>query len=426
MRHILFVYYSTTFFLRPSQREHLLSFRKYSGHRCFYLNLAVRRVPWYLHLIPFDLIVYDWFFLGVRWNKEVARKALHRARALKDLAAVKVALPQDECNNSDWLCSFIRDFEIDMVFSVASESQWPVIYSTVDFKKTQFFRVLAGYLEETTLARIDSMAKEVSGRPIDIGYRTGYSPAFGRQGLLKFQLAEIFQAKAQQYSIIADISSQGKDFFAGEDWYRFLLHCKYTLGVESGASLLDRDGSIWECSLEYLAHHPQASFEEVEAACFLQLDGNLELYAISPRHLEACATRTCQILIEGEYNGILKAGQHFIELKRDFSNIDQVMELVRQDILRNEITERAYKDIVGSGQYTYRGFVQCVLEEALASSNLSIQSPYGAVGIRMLYVWMRFRDWLSWGMVALVSFRNKWLKAILPRKVVAILRKIDR
>jgi len=426
MRNILFVYYSTTFFLRPSQREHLHSFRKYSGDRCFYLNLAVRTVPWYLPFIPFDLIVYDWFFLGARWNREVARKALNRARALKPIEAVKIALPQDECNNSDWLCNFINEFRIDVVFSLASNSQWPVIYSTVDFKKTKFFRILAGYLEETTLAKIASMAQEISERAIDIGYRTGYFPAFGRQGLLKSQLADIFQDKSKQYVMVADISSQVKDFFAGDDWYRFLLRCKYTLGVESGASLLDRDGSIWESSLEYLAHHPEASFQEVEAACFPRLDGNLKLYAISPRHLEACATRTCQILIEGDYNGILKAGQHYIELKRDFSNVDQVMELVRRDTLRTEITERAYRDIVESEQYTYRSFVQYVLERALAGRSLSMHSPIGVARSRVLYVWMRFRDWLSWGMVALVSLRNRWLKKILPMEVVTILRKIDR
>jgi len=426
MRNILFVYYSTTFFLRPFQREHLLSFHKYSGHRCFYLNLAVQRVPRYFYYIPFDLIVYDWFFLGVRWNREVARKGLNRARALKSIEAVKIALPQDECNNSDWLCNFINEFKIDIVFSVASDSQWPVIYSNVDFKKTKFFRVLPGYIEETIPARIASMAQEISERSIDIGYRTGYFPAFGRQGLLKSQLAETFQRKAEQYGVVADISSQAKDFLAGDDWYRFLLRCKYTLGVESGASLLDRDGCIWESSLEYLEHHPEASFQEVEAACFPRLDGNLELYAISPRHLEACATRTCQILIEGDYNGILKAGEHYIELKRDFSNVDQLMELVRQDTLRTEITERAHRDIVESGQYTYRSFVQYVLERALPDIKLSILSPSDVARSRVLYIWMRFRHWLSWGMVALISLRNRWLKKILPMEVVTILRKIDR
>lgn len=423
---ILFIYYSTTFHLRPSQKEHLLSFHKYSGRRCFYLNLAVRRVPRYLYRIPFDVIIFDWFFLGVRWNKDVARKGLNRARSLKSIKAVKIALPQDECNNSDWLCNFINDFEIDVVFSVASASQWPVIYPHVDFNRTKFFRVLTGYIEETMPERISSMEKEISERSIDIGYRTGYFPAFGRQGLLKSQLAEKFKLKTEQYDVVADISSQAKDFFTGDDWYRFLLRCKYTLGVESGASLLDRDGSIWESSLEYLEKHPRADFQEVEAVCFPHLDGNLELCAISPRHLEACVTHTCQILIEGEYNGILKAGQHYIELKRDFSNIDQVMDLVKKDTLRSEITQCAYRDIVESGQYTYRSFVQYVLERALSDVNLTVNSRRHATLSHMLYIWWRFRDWLSWGIVAVISGRNRWLKKVLPMRMINILRKIDR
>ena len=32
-------------------------------------------------------------------------------------------------------------------------------------------------------------------------------------------------------------------------------------------------------------------------------DGKLQLHAISPRHIEACATRTCQVLVEGDLMG---------------------------------------------------------------------------------------------------------------------------
>jgi hypothetical protein len=94
--------------------------------------------------------------------------------------------------------------------------------------------------------------------------------------------------------------------------------------------------------------------------------------------------------------------------------------------LRTEITERAHRDIVESGQYTYRSFVQYVLQRALSDMNLSIHSPGDVARSRVLYIWMRFRDWLSWGMVALISLRNRWLKKILPMEVVTILRKIDR
>ena len=92
--------------------------------------------------------------------------------------------------------------------------------------------------------------------------------------------------------------------------------------------------------------HPQATFEQIEDSCFPADDGALSLFAISPRHLEACATRTCQVLVEGWYNGVLTPGRHYIELKRDFSNIEQVLDDISRDQLRAEITDRTYRTVV--------------------------------------------------------------------------------
>ena len=144
----------------------------------------------------------------------------------------------------------------------------------------------------------------------------------------------------------------------GDDWFRFLASCKYTLGCEGGASMLDWDGSIRERTDRYQAEHPDAGFDEVEAACFPGQDGTLDYFAIGPRHIEACATRTCQVLVEGDYQGILRPWEHYIPVKRDFSNLDEVLELIRRDELREEITENAYRDVIASERYTYRSFVR--------------------------------------------------------------------
>ena len=129
----------------------------------------------------------------------------------------------------------------------------------------------------------------------------------------------------------------------------------------SKALFLDRDGTLLDRSRAYQKAHPDASFEEVEAVCFPGMDGNLRLFAISPRHLEACATRTAQILVEGSYNGILVAGVHYVPLRADFSNLGQALRAVRDEGLRERIAERAYRDIVESGRYTYESFVGSVI-----------------------------------------------------------------
>ena len=108
-------------------------------------------------------------------------------------------------------------------------------------------------------------------------------------------MADVAAERSDRYGLISDISTRNKDILVQDDWFGFLLHCKYTIGVEGGTSILDPIGAIKEKVEEYLALHPSASFEQVEDACFPGIDGSLSLFAISPRHLEACATKTCQI-----------------------------------------------------------------------------------------------------------------------------------
>ena len=162
-----------------------------------------------------------------------------------------------------------------------------------------------------------------------------------------------------------DIATGGSRTIRGNDWYRFLASCKYTIGVEGGSSVHDPDGIVEACVGRYLAEHPGASFEEVEAHCFPGADGRLEYFAISPRHLEACATRTAQVLIEGSYNGILRPGEHYIPLRRDFSNLDAVIDLIEHDSERARLTDAAYRDVVASGAYTYERLVREVETVAL-------------------------------------------------------------
>ena len=141
-----------------------------------------------------------------------------------------------------------------------------------------------------------------------------------------------------------------------------MLSCKGVLGVEGGASLLDFDGSLDTQVKHYLEKNPNACFEEVEKHCFPGKDGNLNLKALSPRHLEACATKTCQLLVEGDYSGILKPDIHYIPIKEDFSNVDEALLKFKDDTIRNAIVENAFNDIVLSQKYFLSSFVKTVLD----------------------------------------------------------------
>jgi hypothetical protein len=394
---ILVVYSALDRRLRESVADHLYALRRYSRRPTIYLNLAVQRPPRWLSRVPLDLVVFHTTFLSKRGTPAYWERLVERARPLKALHAVRAALPQDEYLPPSHLCDFIDEFAVDHVFSVAPESQWPVIYPTVDRSRTQLSHALTGYLDPGTVGRIERAAAGVE-RTIDVGYRVKDLPAWlGRHARLKAEIGDAFAAAAPAHGLTCDISTRAQDVLVGLDWVRFLLSCRYTVGVEGGASVLDRDGSLRECCEGVLAARPDATFEELEQECFPGRDGEFGLVALSPRHLEAVATRTCQVLIEGEYDGVLEPDRHYIPLRRDFSNLDVVLETMRRDDERERIVETAYREIVASGTWSYPRFVERLEETALGGP------PPGAAprSARLAAAWARVTEAVAWGVVAL-------------------------
>jgi len=110
----------------------------------------------------------------------------------------------------------------------------------------------------------------------------------------------------------------------GDDWLKFLSNCRFTLGCESGSSLLDPRGEIRAACNAYLRRHPKSEFDEIEAACFPGQDMKRVFSAFSPRLFEAALAGACQVLVPGKYLGVLEPDQHYIPLAADFSNIGDV------------------------------------------------------------------------------------------------------
>jgi hypothetical protein len=417
---VLVLYGLLTHPIRAWHRDHVYSFRRYGEARYFYVNVGVRRVPRWMRRISFDAVVLHHTLTGYRMQPPVLAMQLKRARAAKDLAPTRIAMVQDECIYTELMERLIREFEVDHVFSLAPPSEWRKIYPEVDHDRVRFHRVLAGYLDPQRLPRIEQLGAEAGERPIDLGYRAWSGlVSLGRHGMLRRRLAEVFKPAAEAQGLRTDISVDQADVHFGDAWYRFLASCKYFLGAEGGATVLDRGGEFYERTERYLAEHPEASFEEIEAACFPGEDGKLRLFAISPRHLEACATRTCQVLVEGEYSGVLRAGEHYIPIKPDLSNVEQVLEAIADDGERQRITEAAHRDVVASGRYTYRALIEQIESESGIASAAAIQPETTRLrGAHRVAEWM---DRVSWpamtAFVLSVRAARRLAGALLPPRL---------
>lgn len=423
---VLVVYYTfpTGIPYRPSRKTHIFCFDKFSDHTIYYFNAFRGELPWYLKAVDFDVIIFQTTFVCQQWRgTPYYRKLFRRFLPLANTRALKIMFPQDEFLNTDGFCDLINELNVDYVFSVAPEQEWKNIYHKVDFSKVKFERVLTAYLDDNNVAKIEQVAKENPPKTLDIGYRAAHSPPwFGRFGELKIKVAEVFQQHAGKFGLITNISTRKGDTFLGDDWYRFLMKSKYQIGVEGGASVIDRDGVIKNRTEKFLRENPKATFEEAEAACFQGEDGKLALAAISPRHLECAATRTCQVLMEGEYNGILKPWVHYIPFKKDFSDIDDVLAILKKDELREQIVEQTYQDIVRSGLYSYKAFVKFVFDRIATDVKPTPASAWE----RTVFDLNKKMEQLWVGNLHILRILFKFAPALIPARLLhAIKEKLD-
>ncbi len=351
---------------RSTYGSHLYSFSRFSDHECLFLNTARPTVPKYISALEFDLVIFHYTFLAWRVDPAEFERHVRLIDFIRGLPCRKAIVPHDEQVHADLLNRVVNDFGVTHIFTPASAAQWSQIYRDVDRDAIRFTTVLTGYVDENTLRLTAKRAARNHGRSIDVGYRAWDAwPYYGRHGLLKGEVGRVFKRRAPEYGLTPDISGEARDALLGSAWFDFLLRCKYTVGVEGGSSIFDWDGSIAEQTRAYLHEHAGAAFEQVEAACFPGRDGGFDYFLLGPRHLEAVMTRTCQVLIEGHYGGVLEPGVHYIELKKDFGNLDEVLALMAADTVRADMVEKAYQDVVVSGRWSYRALADLVYSEML-------------------------------------------------------------
>ena len=93
-------------------------------------------------------------------------------------------------------------------------------------------------------------------------------------------------------------------------------------------SRLITDGRIHPTRIEEAV---QKCAEEVEQQCFPGLEGHFQMTAISPRVLEAALLESCQILVEGDYSGLVQPWEHFIPIRSDASDFQEVQEAMKAE-----------------------------------------------------------------------------------------------
>ena len=362
--------------LRTAIDRHLHALDGGSGFEVSYFNAAWGAPAW-LSSFGFDAIYLHTTLLCVRWS-DVFHEIRWRLRWLKDLEIAKIAAPQDEYDHSEFLDEWLADLGVHAVLSNFGPEQRSVLYPT-GAGGASFYKVLTGYIDRED-ARF--AASDPKGRSLDLVYRATHLPYwFGSHGMRKVALGTDFGPIAREAGLRTDISTRPEDAIIGEHWFDFLGSSRAVLGCESGSSVLDRRGEIQAKIASLLEEEPGLTFREVAEQLPTGWDGH-RFFAISPRHFEAILTQTCQVLVRGDYEGILEAEKHYVPLERDYSNAASVFEQIRDDHLIGEMTSRALEEIGANPAYSYAAFRETVhraIEEATGTRGRSLRLPTAAL-----------------------------------------------
>lgn len=340
--------------------QHLEAFSKYSIHAVTYVpatpsfwNSSPENVQRMVDLSYFDAVVVHY---SVRMSiTEHLDEGL--ARTLESFNGFKVLFIQDEYEGTEIARQWMDRLQFNLIYTCVPESGHEQVYPSYRFPGTEFLSTLTGYIPENSA--IEKYAKPLDQRQLLIAYRGRKLPAvYGDLGNEKYRIGIEMKRRTEALGVAADIEVDDCKRIYGTAWYEFLGSARATLGTESGANVFDFDGSLKSAIAKLEAQKPSISYEEISAKILAPYDGLVHMNQISPKIFEAICLRTALVLFEGVYSKVVLPDVHFFVLKKDFSNAEEIIRKLQDSALVQAMTERAYRDIVASGKYSYQSFIR--------------------------------------------------------------------
>lgn len=330
--------------------EHLDAFSRFSSHRYFYAHHDGTQ-PLAAELARFDGV-------GIHYcarlpYDQVSEDAAQRLAAYPGL---KFLFIQDEYEHTHRAWHWIRRLGIRLVFTVVPAANVARVYPPGEFPGVTFVSVLTGYVPEELRAL--PAPPPPSQRSTIVGYRgRPLGVQYGALGREKVRIGRLVKAYCEAHGIAHDIAWTEDARIYGPAWYDFIASCRAMLGTESGSNVFDWDGTLPARIAQYRGEHPDAGDEEIYAQLVAPLDLHGVIDQVSPRVFESIALRTVLVQFEGAYSGVIEPWKHFIPLKKDGSNLDEVAAALADGAFVDAMTQRAYDDVVASGRYGHAAFV---------------------------------------------------------------------
>lgn len=325
-------------------REYVESFEIYSSHKIIYVD--ENGLDLLNTVTDNDAIIfsYDTIHKFVNNNKYIP--------IAKNINCLKIAIIQDEYYDCDNIRQFIIINNIKIIFTCMKEFDILKIYGDLISEDILFINTLTGYVSSTT------NFIEIKNKNIDIFYRGRNLDFFyGELGVLKKKIGMEFKKICNKYGLKHDIEWDDKHRIYGKEWFRILGDAKITLATPSGSNVINRNWILKKKIKNELKNSPTKKYEYIKSK--FNIREELNCGQLSPKMLEAISFGT--VLIIQDFNSdILKRDLHYIHLEKDYSNIDNVIKVIKSEKKLKEIANRAFNDIIVSGKYSYKKFINFI------------------------------------------------------------------
>lgn len=348
--------------------KNLNAYKHYSKHNIFYIESSSGKIE--CDLDRFDCIVVHYsVYLFFRGALSCAIQA-----KIRGYEGFKVYVAQDEQDNINIARWHYLHMGFNLVFTCGiTDGLRKIVYPPEIFSNIEFFDLIPGYVDDMS---IEKNVAPLSSRKYDIVYRgSNYGYQYGRLGIEKLEIGEKMKGLANNAGLKHDIEWEESKKILGKEWFDFLLSGRTTLITESGSSIVyfdDKKKDIIACKEKW---RNSKSFNEFNARHKLN-DGRYVIKAISPKTFEAISARTALICYEGEYSHIILPDIHYIPLKKDWSNIEEVLKRVKDMDYLDEITDRCYHDIINSKKYCYSRII-AIFDKCIENRMIKLKGNIG-------------------------------------------------
>lgn len=268
---------------------------------------------------------------------------------------LKILFIQDEYDDLLKVRDILTATKFDIIYTCVPQKYIKKLYPPSLFPDTTFITNLTGYISDKMISLGNNLAGQ---KDIDVFYRGRELPIeYGSLGLEKAEIGKQFRKLAQGENLILDIETNDSERIYGVEWYKRLSRAKFTLATPSGSNVFDLSGNMRAKIKWFKLFNRNASEKDIYENVVKKFENEIIMNQISPKFLEAMCCKTALILFEDNYNSELTPNVHYLSLKKDFSNFEEIKNKIQNPDIYKKLVANCMNDFVLSNRYHYSNFI---------------------------------------------------------------------